>query len=155
MSWQRIRNPNQIVQVGQTIPLAIIAVDATGRRMTFSIKQAEPDPWADAAAKYGKHSIHEGKILRTAEFGAFIELEPNVEGLAHISELSDKRVNKVEEAVKVGDTVKVRVLDVDVPQRRMSLSLKKTDGSFAPPPPPPPPKPPKIRKTPLRGGLDF
>lgn len=151
MSWQRIRNPSQVVQVSQTIPLVVLAVDAGARRMTFSLKQASPDPWAEASAKYPKHSIHEGKVLRTAEFGAFIELEPNVEGLAHISELADRRVAKVEDVVKPGDTVKVRVLDVDVPQRRMSLSLKQTDGSYTPPAP----RPAKVRKVPLRGGLDF
>lgn len=154
MSWQRIRNPNQIVQIGQTIPLVVIAVDPAGRRMTFSSKQAAPDPWADAATRYAKHSIHDGKVLRTAEFGAFIELEPNVEGLAHISELCDRRVKAVTEVVKVGDAVKVRILDVNTEQRRMSLSLKNTDGTYTPPPEAVK-KPEKKRKIPLKGGLEW
>ncbi|HQY87948.1 MAG TPA: S1 RNA-binding domain-containing protein [Tepidisphaeraceae bacterium] len=154
MSWQRIRNPNQAVQVGQTIPLVIIAVDPAGRRMTFSSKQAAPDPWSDATTRYAKHSVHDGKILRIAEFGAFIELEPNVEGLAHISELADRRVKTVNEVVKVGDVVKVRVLDVNTEQRRMSLSLKNTEGTFVPPPEAVK-RPEKKRKIPLKGGLEF
>ncbi|MFT3788722.1 MAG: S1 RNA-binding domain-containing protein [Tepidisphaeraceae bacterium] len=154
MSWQRIRNPKDVVQIGQTIPLVVIAVDPAARRMTFSLKQATPDPWSEANGKYPKHSIHEGTVLRLAEFGAFIELEKNVEGLAHVSELADRRVGKPADVVKVGDKVKVRVLDVDPAQRRISLSLRQTDGSFTAPPEPVK-KPEKKRKIPLRGGLDF
>lgn len=154
MSWQRIRNPNQVVQVGQTIPLAVIAVDAANRRMTFSIKQASPDPWAEATTKYPRHSVHEAKVARLAEFGAFVELEPNVDGLVHISEMSDKRIRTPADAAKVGDVVKVRVLDIDPANRRISLSMKNVDGTFTPPPEAPK-KPEKKRKIPLRGGLDF
>ncbi len=157
MTWQRVRNPAQVVQVNQTIPLVVIALDTAGRRMTFSLKQASADPWAEATVKYAKHSVHEGKVLRTAEFGAFIELEPNVEGLAHISELADRRVKNVTDVVKVGDVVKVRVLELNLEQRRMALSLKQTDGTYAPPPEPTPTdlKKEKKRQSMLKGGLDF
>jgi small subunit ribosomal protein S1 len=154
MSWQRIRHPGTVVQVGQTIPLVVIAVDATNRKMTFSLKQATGDPWSDAAAQFPKHSLHEGKVARLAEFGAFIELAPNVDGLVHISEMSDKRIRVPGDVVKVGDMVKVRVLDTDIANRRISLSMKNADASFVPPPEPVK-KPEKKRKIPLRGGLDF
>ena len=153
MSWQRIRNPNQVVQVGQTIPLVVIAVDAANRRMTFSFKQATGDPWADAAAQFPKHSVHEGKVARLAEFGAFVELAANVDGLVHISEMANQRIRTPGDVVKVGDTVKVRVLDTDIANRRISLSMKQADETFVPPPEVK--KVDKKRKVPLRGGLDF
>jgi small subunit ribosomal protein S1 len=154
MSWQRIRNPNQAVQIGQTIPLAIIALDAAGKRMTFSLKQATPDPWAEVAAKYPKHSVHEGKVARLAEFGAFIELEANVDGLVHISEMADRRIKQPSDVAKPGDSVKVRIIEVDVANRRLSLSMKNTDGTYTPPPEAPK-KVEKKRKVPLKGGLEF
>ncbi len=154
MSWQRIRNPKDVVQPNQTIPLVVIALDPAARRMTFSLKQAMPDPWSEAAAKFPKHSVHEGTVVRLADFGAFVELEKNVEGLAHVSELADRRVAKPADVVKPGDKVKVRVLDVDSSQRRIALSLKQTDGTFVAPVEVVK-KPRKERKVPLRGGLDF
>jgi small subunit ribosomal protein S1 len=154
MSWQRIRHPSTVVQIGQTIPLVVIAVDATNRKMTFSFKQASGDPWSDAAAQYPKHSVHEGKVARIAEFGAFIELAPNVDGLVHISEMSNQRVRTPGDVVKVGDTVKVRVLETDIANRRISLSMKNADDSFVAPPEAVK-RPEKKRKIPLRGGLDF
>jgi small subunit ribosomal protein S1 len=153
MSWQRIRHPKDACDINQTIPLVVIAIDPAARKMTFSLKQASGDPWAEAAAKFPKHSVHEGTVLRLAEFGAFIELEKNVEGLAHVSELADRRVGKPADVVKVGDKVKVRVLDVDTAQRRISLTLKQTDGTFVPPVEVK--KVEKKRKVPLRGGLEF
>jgi small subunit ribosomal protein S1 len=153
MSWQRIRHPSAIVQIGQTIPLVVIAVDAANRKMTFSFKQASGDPWSDAAAQYPKHSVHEGKVARLAEFGAFVELAPNVDGLVHISEMSNQRVRTPADVCKVGDVVKVRVLDTDIANRRISLSMKNADDSFVPPVEVK--RVEKKRKVPLRGGLDF
>ena len=154
MSWQRIRHPSAVVSIGQTIPLVVIAVDAQNRKMTFSSKQAAGDPWSDAAAQYPKHSVHEGKVVRLAEFGAFVELAPNVDGLVHISEMSNQRIRTPGDVAKVGDAVKVRVLDTDIGQRRISLSMKNADETFVPPPEAVK-RPEKKRKIPLRGGLDF
>ena len=154
MSWQRIRHPSAVTSVGQTIPLVVIAVDAANRRMTFSSKQAAGDPWSDAAATFPKHSVHDGKVVRLAEFGAFVELAPNVDGLVHISEMSNQRVRTPGDVAKVGDVVKVRVLDTDIGQRRISLSMKQADESFVAPPEPTK-RVEKKRKVPLRGGLDF
>ncbi len=151
ISWQRIRFPGEVVKINETIPLVVIAIEPGTRKLTFSLKQAGGDPWAGVIEKFPRHAIFEGTVKRVAEFGAFVEVSPDVEGLIHISEMSDQRVRKVEDVVKVGQVVKVRVLEVDPAQRRMALSLKETAGTYTAPTP----KVEKKRKTPLKGGLDF
>ena len=99
-------------------------MDIEKRRISLSLKQAHGDPWHTAEAKYAKHSLVDGTVLSITTFGAFVELEEGVEGLVHISELSDKRVGEVSDVLKVGDQHQFRVLNVDTSQRRIRLSLK-------------------------------
>jgi small subunit ribosomal protein S1 len=124
------------------------------------MKQLAPSPWDNVAAEYPAGKIAAGKVTRLAEFGAFVELEPGVEGLIHISELSPQRVRRVKDVVQEGQDVRVMILSVDPGQRRISLSLKAAQAKDAPPTEEEeepeeetPAKPPRPRTTPLRGGI--
>ena len=161
MSWQRIRHPADVVKVGDTIKLVTILVDPAARKMTFSLKQAGPDPWSTAAEKYPVHSVVTGTVTRVVDFGAFVELEPGLEGLIHISELAPTRIRAASDVVKQGQEVKVRVMEVNKEARRVSLSLKRaTEPVVAATPAAPAAAngapPAKKKKRPeLRGGLDW
>lgn len=124
MSWNRIKHPSDMLKEGDTIKLVVINLDVANKKIGFSLKQAGPNPWAEAAAKYAADATVTGTVTRVVDFGAFVELEPGLEGLIHISELSDQRVRAAGDAVKAGQQVQVRVLEVDPKSRRVSLSLK-------------------------------
>jgi len=160
MSWQRIRHPSDVVKVGDTIKLVVLSVDPAARRMSFSLKQAGPDPWATVEERYAVDMIVDGHVTRTADFGAFVELEPGLEGLVHISELAGQRVASVGSVAKPGQEVRVRVLEVDKEARRMSLSIRRVaelerpaSSTEAAPAAAAPAQ--KKKKQQLRGGLDW
>jgi small subunit ribosomal protein S1 len=123
--------------------------------LALSIKLVEADPWAEVLNSFPKNTVVEGKVTKCADFGAFVELVPGVEGLVHISELADTHVKQCSDVVKPGQEVKVRILGVNMDSRRISLSMKTADKPAAAAQPaeqaPPPKK--KARKKPLRGGL--
>src|SRR5947209_20503000 len=125
MSWQRIRHPSDIVKVGDTIKLVVLSLDPAQKRMTFSLKQAGPDPWATVKDRYALDMVVAGKVTRVVDFGAFVELEPGLEGLVHISELAPHRVKTASEVVQPGQDVQVRVLEIDKDARRISLSIRR------------------------------
>jgi small subunit ribosomal protein S1 len=158
MSWQRIRHPGDVVKEGDTIKLVVLQIDLNAKRLTFSLKQAGPDPWATVKEKYAIDANVTGKVTRLVDFGAFVELEPGLEGLVHISELDNRRVRTAGDVVKAGQEVKVRVLEIDKDARRVSLSLRRAND---PAPavaatPEPAAAPAKKKKRPeLRGGLDW
>ncbi len=160
MSWQRIRHPSDIVKEDDLLKLVVISLDPTQRRMSLSLKQAGPDPWVSAKERYAVDSVVDGTVTRVVEFGAFIELEPGLEGLVHISELAEQRVRAASDVVKPGQAVRVRVLEVDKEARRIGLSIRK---AFEPAPPTAPTpaetaraEAKKKKKRPeLRGGLDW
>ncbi len=154
MSYTRIKHPSDLVKVGDTAKLVVISIDPQARRMSLSMKQAGPDPWKTVGDRYATDMVVSGKVTRTADFGAFVELEPGLEGLVHISELAPQRVTNVTQVVQVGQEVKVAVLDVDKDQRRLSLSIKKVAELVLPDRKDEPAKPRKPRPQ-LRGGLDF
>ena len=159
MSWQRIKHPSDIVREGDTVKVVVLQIDTSQRRLSFSLKQAGPDPWSGVNDRYATHTVVTGKVTRVADFGAFVELEPGLEGLAHISELSNQRVRTPNDVVKPGQDVRVRILEIDKDKRRISLSVKRADETAAPEPTAAaatPATPEKKKKRPqLRGGLDF
>jgi len=156
MSWQRVRHPGDVVKEGDTIKLVVIAVDPGHKRMTFSLKQAGPDPWAQVKEKYAVDTVVGGKVTRVVDFGAFVELEPGLEGLVHISELASHRVKSAGDVVKSGQEVKVRIVEIDKDARRISLSIRRAAEPVAPAPTTPAvPAKPKKKKPELRGGLDW
>ena len=127
MSWKRIHKPNEVCKEEDVLKLRVLQVDGQKRRMSLSLKQVQGDPWEGCETNYAKHSLVEGTVVRTTNFGAFVEIETGLEGLVHISELADRRVNTVEEILKVGDTRQFRVLEVNPADRRISLSVKAVD----------------------------
>jgi small subunit ribosomal protein S1 len=161
MSWQHIRHASDVVKEGDTVRLVVISLDPAQRRASFSLKQAGPDPWKTVKDKLAIGMTTTGTITRLADFGAFIELEPGLEGLIHVSELSNQRVRTPGDVVKVGQEVSVRVIDLDAEGRRVSLSMRQQAATpkasatttTAPVTPAVPVK--KKKRPELRGGLDF
>jgi small subunit ribosomal protein S1 len=161
MSYQRIRHPSDVAKEGDTLRLVVISIDPAQRRISFSLKQAGPDPWKTVKDKLAVGMTTTGTVTRLADFGAFVELEPGLEGLVHVSELSNQRVRTPGDVVKVGQEVSVRVLDLDAEARRVSLSMRQQAGApktaaTATVAAATPAAPVKKKKRPeLRGGLDF
>ncbi|MCC7204356.1 MAG: S1 RNA-binding domain-containing protein [Phycisphaeraceae bacterium] len=132
LSWTRISRADQAVKEGDIIRVAVLSVDIPNHRVSLSVRQTSGDPWVGAEHKYAKHSLVEGTVLSTTDFGAFVQLEPGVEGLVHISELSDKRVGAVTDVVSAGQKHQFRVLDVDEDNHKIRLSLKAVNAPPAP-----------------------
>src|SRR5690349_1353241 len=129
ISWSRINKPSDVLSVGQEIEARVLKVDPEKRRISLGMKQLLPHPWDAAADKYKTGERVRGTVSRLADFGAFVELEPGVEGLIHVSELSwSKKVRKPSDAVKAGENVEAVILGVNVPERRISLGLKQALG---------------------------
>jgi small subunit ribosomal protein S1 len=125
ISWsRRIKHPGELLRKGQAVDAVITAIDPENRRMSLSIKELEPNAWNDFIATHKPGDIVKGKIARFASFGAFVELGDNLEGLCHISELSDERVNKPEDVVQIGQEMEFRVLRVDTENKKIGLSAR-------------------------------
>jgi small subunit ribosomal protein S1 len=155
MSWTRIRHPDDVVKVGDTLRVVVLSIDPVAKRLSFSLKQAGADPWATVLERYQPDMIVSGRVSRVVDFGAFVELEPGLEGLVHVSELSDQRVRTPGDVVKVGQDVKARVLEVDKTARRIGLSIKQAAYAAPTNVPAPTPNASKKKRPQLRGGLDF
>ena len=129
IAWARVEKPEDVLTVGQTVDVKVLKIDPASKRISLSMKQLLPHPWDAVAGKYVQGERVRGLVTRTADFGAFVELEPGVEGMIHLSEMSwAKKVRKAEDMVKVGDSVEVVILSIGVAERRMSLGLKQTLG---------------------------
>ena len=129
MSWTRnVRHPSKIVSIGETIEAVVLKVDETEEKISLGMKQTEQDPWMTLPAKYPIGTRVTGKVRNLTSFGAFVELEPGIDGLIHISDMSwTKRVQHPSEIVKKGDTVEVLVLNIDIDNKRISLGLKQAE----------------------------
>ena len=128
ISWERIEHPNEVLKVGQEVRVKVIAVDQERKRIGLSIRQLQPDPWTVKVSSLKEGQLVEGTITHLTKFGAFARLDEDLEGLIHISELSDQRINHPKEVVKEGDVVTLRVIKVDPERRRIGLSLRKVDS---------------------------
>ena len=124
LSWGRIKHPSEVVKPNQEVDVKILSLDPERERIQLGYKQLQPHPWDNAVEKYPAGEVVDGKVVRITDFGAFVELEPGLDGLVHISQCATTRVAKVEDAVKVGDEVKVKVLGVDPEKKRISLSIR-------------------------------
>jgi small subunit ribosomal protein S1 len=129
ISWRRVNKPSDVLSAGQQIEAVIIKIDADKHRIAISMKQLQPHPWDAVAEKYKAGERVRGTVTRIADFGAFVELEPGIEGLIHISEMSwAKRVRTAGDVVKPGETVEAVILGVNAGERRISLGLKQALG---------------------------
>ena len=124
LSWGRVKHPSDVVKVGDEIDVKIVNVDPEKERVSLSYKQTRPRPWTVADEKYPVDSVVEGKVVRITTFGAFVELEPGLDGLVHISQCAATHIEKVEDALHVGDVIRVKVLDVNTEAKRISLSVR-------------------------------
>ena len=132
LSWERVQHPSEVLEVGQEVKVKVISVDKDKKRIGLSIRALQGDPWNEKVAKFKVGQLVEGTITRLTKFGAFARLEGDVEGLIHISELSENRINHPKESVKEGDVLTLRVIRIDEDQRRIGLSLRKVDsGAYA------------------------
>jgi len=125
MSWTRkINHPSEVLQKAQEVEAVVLEVDPAGQRISLGLKQASDDPWNTISSRYAIGQTVKGKVSKIASFGAFVELEDGVDGLVHISQLSDQRVEKVKDAIKVGQEVEARIVKIDREERRIGLSIK-------------------------------
>jgi small subunit ribosomal protein S1 len=125
MSWTRkINHPSECLQKGQEVEAVVLDVNPKEQRISLGLKQAQNDPWTEIATKYPVGMVVKGKVSKVASFGAFIELEDGVDGLVHISQISDQRIEKVKDALDVGQDVEARVVKVDRGERRIGLSIR-------------------------------
>ncbi|MCG8592663.1 MAG: 30S ribosomal protein S1, partial [Proteobacteria bacterium] len=128
MSWGRVNHPSELFQVGDEIKVKVLKFDPDTERVSLGLKQIQPDPWIDASIRYPIGKRIQGKVVSLAEYGAFIELEPGIEGLVHVSEMSwTKRVKHPSKVVAIGDTCEAVVLDVDEGERKISLGMKQIE----------------------------
>ncbi len=166
MSWDRVKNPGDVLEVGQKVRVAVKNVDRQTGKIGLSIRDTVESPWKNAAEKYHVGAAVRGVVSRIAQFGAFVKLEPGVEGLVHVSELAHRHVHSVSSVVREGEAVECKVLACDPDEQRLALSIK----ALATPPAPAggkeaddaeepaaeeaaPPRPTKKSNVPLKGGL--
>ncbi len=128
MSWGRVNHPSDLFQVGDQLKVKVLKFDPESERVSLGLKQIQPDPWVDAAHKYPIGKRIQGKVVSLTDYGAFLELEPGIEGLVHVSEMSwTKRVKHPSKVVSVGDAVDSVVLDIDEGNRKISLGMKQIE----------------------------
>ena len=125
MSWKRIRHPKELVTLGQELQLKVLSFDRDNQKVSLGMKQLVADPWQDITAKYPEGAKLQGRVTNLVDYGAFVELEPGVEGLVHISEMSwTRKLRHPSQMVRVGDEVEVVILGVDQDKKRISLGMK-------------------------------
>ena len=125
LSWHRVKSPQEIVALGDQVKVLILKIDNEAKKISLSLKEVGRDPWLELIEQYSVGAIVKGKVTKITKFGAFVELVPGIEGLVHMSELSDERVNKVEDVVAVGQEVTVKILEISKENKRISLSINK------------------------------
>jgi len=128
ISWDRIQHPSDVLQVGQEVKVKVISIDREKKRIGLSIRQLQEDPWTSRTSKYQVGQLVEATITRLTKFGAFARLEDDLEGLIHISEISEKHIEHPKEVLKEGDVVTLRVIKIDTQNRRIGLSLRRVDS---------------------------
>ena len=125
LSWtERTSNPQEMLKEGDEVEVVVLQIDASERRVSLGLKQTQPDPWDEVPEKYKVGSVVRGQVVNLTSFGAFTKLEEGIDGLIHISEIADRRIERPEEVVKVGDELDVKVINLDPKGRRIGLSLK-------------------------------
>ncbi|MDD5369885.1 MAG: S1 RNA-binding domain-containing protein [Anaerolineaceae bacterium] len=128
ISWDRIQHPSEVLKVGQEVNVKVISIDRDKKRIGLSIRQLQDDPWSSQVSRYQVGQLVEGSITRLTKFGAFARLDNDIEGLIHISEISDKRIEHPREVLHESDVVTLRVIKIDADNHRIGLSLRRVDS---------------------------
>ena len=131
MSWTKINHPSDLVKVGDPVQVKVLSIERERERIALSLKRLQPEPWTTVEERYQIGQLVNGTITKLASFGAFARLDDNIEGLIHISELADRRIQHPKEVVKEGDAVTLRVIRIDAQRRRLGLSLKRASEDYA------------------------
>ncbi|WP_306369155.1 30S ribosomal protein S1 [Nocardiopsis sp. CC223A] len=132
LSWKHIDHPSEVVEVGQEVTVEVLDVDMERERVSLSLKATQEDPWQQFARTHQIGQVVPGKVTKLVPFGAFVRVEEGIEGLVHISELAERHVEVPEQVVQVGTEIFVKIIDIDLDRRRISLSLKQANESVSP-----------------------
>jgi small subunit ribosomal protein S1 len=130
LSWKHVDHPSEVVQVGQEVEVEVLDVDLERERVSLSLKATQEDPWKEFERKYSAGEIIDGQVTKLVPFGAFVRVAAGIEGLVHISEISEQHIETPESVLSIGDEVRVKVIEVDVPRRRISLSMRQVGGAM-------------------------
>ena len=125
LAWHRVKHPKDILEVGEKVQVYVLDVDKQNERIALSIKRLKADPWSQVETKYAVGDIVEGEVTNLTDFGAFARIEAGIEGLIHISELSEAKVNHPREVIHRGQRVTIRIISIDIERQRIGLSLKR------------------------------
>lgn len=134
LSWKHVDHPGEVVTVGEEVDVEVLDVDLERERVSLSLKATQEDPWKEFERRYQAGEIIDGEVTKLVPFGAFVRVAHGIEGLVHISEISEEHVDSPEQIINVGDPVRVKVVEVDVQRRRISLSMKQVGGRSVPTP---------------------
>ena len=126
ISWGKLKHPQEALEIGQTINVKILSMNTEKGKVSLGLKQTIPEPWTVIDENYQVGQVVKGKVVQIKEYGCFVELEPGLDGLVHISEVSHKRVTNINDELSVGDIVEAKILDIDKERKRISLSIKET-----------------------------
>ena len=132
ISWRRLRRPSEVLREGQEVTAKVIGIDLEKSKISLSLKDAVPNPWDTILDRYEIDTIVDGTVARIKDFGAFVNLEEGIDGLVHISHISEKRVEKPGDELKVGQVIQVKIISVDVDNRKISLSKREADEYLYP-----------------------
>jgi small subunit ribosomal protein S1 len=128
LSWNHVKHPSEVVNVNQEVDVEILDIDYEKQRLSLGLKQTQKDPWLEKIKKYSVKDIVKGKVTRIVKFGLFVQTEEDLEGLVHISELSQEPVKRPSDVAKIGDELEVRIIDIDFDKRRMAFSIKQVEN---------------------------
>ena len=126
ISWGKLKHPQEVLQIGDKVKVKILSMNEEKGKISLGLKQTTPEPWSVIDEKYQVGQVVTGKVVQIKEYGAFVELEPGLDGLVHISEVAHKRVNDIAEELTLGQTVEAKILEIDTERKRISLSIKQT-----------------------------
>jgi small subunit ribosomal protein S1 len=129
LSWRHVEHPSEVVSVGQEVEVEVLAVEMDRERVSLSLKATQADPWKEFAERHRAGQVIEGEVTKIVPFGAFVRVAEGIEGLVHISKLSEQHVETADQVVQVGERVRVKVEDVDIARRRVSLSMRGVDAA--------------------------
>ncbi|MBR5229205.1 MAG: 30S ribosomal protein S1, partial [Firmicutes bacterium] len=126
ISWGKLRHPQEALEIGQKVNVKILSMNEEKGKISLGLKQNTPEPWSVINEKYAVGQVVEGKVVQIKEYGAFVELEPGLDGLVHISEIAAKRVTNIADEISIGQAVSAKILEIDESKKRISLSIKET-----------------------------
>lgn len=126
ISWGKLKHPKEVLEIGDKVKVKILSMNDEKGKISLGLKQTTPEPWSVIGDKYQIGQVVTGNVVQIKEYGAFVELEPGLDGLVHISEVAHKRVNNIADEISVGQTVNAKILDIDTERKRISLSIKQT-----------------------------